>query len=130
MHLDLRADGVSTAEELERLQDLGARRLDVGQTLQCGAGSCLPSPKAMSSACWRDLLETLSNRTNLTADCRGVSTPRGTRVHAIPHVGANSAGSTPKSAKGQGLSVVLTKDRTDPAEPQLYDGKVEDGKGL
>ena len=31
LHLDLRADGVSTSEELERLLDLGARRADVGQ---------------------------------------------------------------------------------------------------
>ena len=31
LHLDLRADGVSTAEELERLLALGARRVDVGQ---------------------------------------------------------------------------------------------------
>ncbi|AXJ10175.1 VOC family protein [Arthrobacter sp. PM3] len=31
LHFDLRADGVSTAEELERLLVLGARRVDVGQ---------------------------------------------------------------------------------------------------
>jgi hypothetical protein len=31
LHLDLRADGVSTAEELERLLELGARRVDIGQ---------------------------------------------------------------------------------------------------
>jgi len=31
LHLDLRADGTSTAEEIERLQGLGARRVDVGQ---------------------------------------------------------------------------------------------------
>ncbi len=31
LHLDLRADGTSTAEELERLLSLGARRVDVGQ---------------------------------------------------------------------------------------------------
>jgi hypothetical protein len=31
LHLDLRADGTSTADELERLLDLGARRTDVGQ---------------------------------------------------------------------------------------------------
>lgn len=31
LHFDLRADGVSTAEELERLLDLGAQRTDVGQ---------------------------------------------------------------------------------------------------
>lgn len=31
LHLDLRADGTSTAEELQRLLDLGARRTDVGQ---------------------------------------------------------------------------------------------------
>jgi len=31
LHFDLRADGVSTAEELERLLALGARRTDVGQ---------------------------------------------------------------------------------------------------
>lgn len=31
LHLDLRADGVSTAEELERLLGLGARRTNVGQ---------------------------------------------------------------------------------------------------
>jgi len=31
LHLDLRADGVSTAEELDRLLSLGARRVDVGQ---------------------------------------------------------------------------------------------------
>lgn len=31
LHFDLRADGVSTAEELERLLGLGARRMDVGQ---------------------------------------------------------------------------------------------------
>ncbi|WNV76831.1 VOC family protein [Geodermatophilus sp. DSM 44513] len=31
LHLDLRADGTSTSEELQRLLDLGARRVDVGQ---------------------------------------------------------------------------------------------------
>jgi len=31
LHLDLRADGVSTEEELERLRALGARPTDVGQ---------------------------------------------------------------------------------------------------
>ena len=31
LHFDLRADGVSTAEELERLLALGAQRKDVGQ---------------------------------------------------------------------------------------------------
>jgi len=31
LHLDLRADGVETSEELKRLEDLGARRVDVGQ---------------------------------------------------------------------------------------------------
>jgi hypothetical protein len=31
LHLDLRADGVSTADELERLLALGARHEDVGQ---------------------------------------------------------------------------------------------------
>lgn len=31
LHLDVRADGSSTAEELERLLALGARRADVGQ---------------------------------------------------------------------------------------------------
>ena len=31
LHLDLRADGVSTEEELERLLALGARKVDVGQ---------------------------------------------------------------------------------------------------
>lgn len=31
LHLDLRADGASTAEELARLEVLGARRVDVGQ---------------------------------------------------------------------------------------------------
>jgi predicted enzyme related to lactoylglutathione lyase len=31
MHLDLRADGCATSEELERLLGLGARRVDVGQ---------------------------------------------------------------------------------------------------
>lgn len=31
LHFDLRADGVSTSEELERLLALGARRINVGQ---------------------------------------------------------------------------------------------------
>jgi len=31
LHLDLRADGTSTADELARLESLGARRVDVGQ---------------------------------------------------------------------------------------------------
>lgn len=31
LHLDLRADGVPTGDELQRLLDLGARRADVGQ---------------------------------------------------------------------------------------------------
>jgi hypothetical protein len=31
LHLDLRADGVPTVDELERLLGLGARRVDVGQ---------------------------------------------------------------------------------------------------
>ena len=31
LHVDLRADGCTTAEELERLLGLGARRVDIGQ---------------------------------------------------------------------------------------------------
>jgi hypothetical protein len=31
LHLDLRADGSGTREELQRLLDLGARRIDIGQ---------------------------------------------------------------------------------------------------
>jgi predicted enzyme related to lactoylglutathione lyase len=31
LHFDVRADGISTADELERLLSLGARRTDVGQ---------------------------------------------------------------------------------------------------
>lgn len=31
LHLDLRADGVTTPDELERLLGLGARRVDIGQ---------------------------------------------------------------------------------------------------
>ncbi len=31
LHLDLRADGMPTADELDRLLGLGARRVDVGQ---------------------------------------------------------------------------------------------------
>lgn len=31
LHFDLRADGLSTADELDRLLALGARRVDVGQ---------------------------------------------------------------------------------------------------
>ena len=31
LHFDLRADGVSTAQELDRLLALGARRTEVGQ---------------------------------------------------------------------------------------------------
>lgn len=31
LHLDVRADGTTTAEELQRLLDIGARRVDVGQ---------------------------------------------------------------------------------------------------
>jgi hypothetical protein len=31
LHLDLRADGTPTVEELDRLLELGARRVDVGQ---------------------------------------------------------------------------------------------------
>jgi len=31
LHLDVRADGCSTSEELQRLLELGARRADVGQ---------------------------------------------------------------------------------------------------
>lgn len=31
LHLDLRADGITTAEELDRLLTLGAQRRDVGQ---------------------------------------------------------------------------------------------------
>ena len=31
LHLDLRADGVTSADELQRLTDLGAQRIDVGQ---------------------------------------------------------------------------------------------------
>ncbi len=31
LHLDVRADGSSTSEELQRLLNLGARRIDVGQ---------------------------------------------------------------------------------------------------
>ena len=33
LHFDLRADGATQDEELRRLLDLGARRIDVGQTL-------------------------------------------------------------------------------------------------
>jgi hypothetical protein len=32
LHLDLRADGVTTAEELQRLLELGASPVDVGQS--------------------------------------------------------------------------------------------------
>lgn len=32
LHLDIRADGVSNEDELARLLDLGARRVDVGQS--------------------------------------------------------------------------------------------------
>jgi hypothetical protein len=32
LHLDLRADGLSTSDELDRLLALGARRADVGQS--------------------------------------------------------------------------------------------------
>lgn len=32
LHIDLRADGCTTAEELDRLMALGAQRVDVGQT--------------------------------------------------------------------------------------------------
>lgn len=32
LHLDVRADGTSTAEELDRLLSLGARTVDVGQS--------------------------------------------------------------------------------------------------
>lgn len=32
LHLDLRADGIGTEEELERLLNLGARRMNVGQS--------------------------------------------------------------------------------------------------
>ena len=31
LHLDVRAEGSSTSEELQRLLNLGARRIDVGQ---------------------------------------------------------------------------------------------------
>jgi len=31
LHFDIRADGLPTGEELQRLLDLGARRVDVGQ---------------------------------------------------------------------------------------------------
>jgi len=31
LHLDVRADGVATPDELERLLSLGARRVDIGQ---------------------------------------------------------------------------------------------------
>jgi predicted enzyme related to lactoylglutathione lyase len=31
LHIDLRADGTSTSDELYRLQELGAKRVDVGQ---------------------------------------------------------------------------------------------------
>ncbi len=31
LHLDLRADGIATSDELDRLLDLGARHTDVGQ---------------------------------------------------------------------------------------------------
>jgi predicted enzyme related to lactoylglutathione lyase len=33
LHFDLRADGATQDDELRRLLDLGARRIDVGQTL-------------------------------------------------------------------------------------------------
>jgi predicted enzyme related to lactoylglutathione lyase len=33
LHFDLRADGIATSQELERLLSLGARRVDVGQQL-------------------------------------------------------------------------------------------------
>jgi predicted enzyme related to lactoylglutathione lyase len=36
LHLDLRADGTSTAEELQRLLALGARRTDIGQAPDAG----------------------------------------------------------------------------------------------
>lgn len=36
LHLDLRADGVATPDELERLLSLGARRVDIGQACETG----------------------------------------------------------------------------------------------
>ncbi len=35
LHLDLRADGSAQSDELRRLLDLGAQRVDVGQTPDC-----------------------------------------------------------------------------------------------
>jgi hypothetical protein len=50
LHFDLRADGVSTAEELERLLALGAQRTDVGDVPDV-SWWCCPMRRAMSSAC-------------------------------------------------------------------------------
>ncbi len=36
LHLDLRADGISTSEELERLLGLGATHVDIGQSPEAG----------------------------------------------------------------------------------------------
>lgn len=36
LHLDLRADGCSTSEELRRLVNLGARQIDIGQGSDVG----------------------------------------------------------------------------------------------
>src|SRR4051794_7924965 len=35
LHLDLRAEGIGAAAELARLEELGARRVDVGQPPDC-----------------------------------------------------------------------------------------------
>jgi hypothetical protein len=51
LHLDLRADGMPTADELERLLDLGARRVDVGKR-PAPRGSFCPIRKAMNFVCF------------------------------------------------------------------------------
>jgi hypothetical protein len=51
LHLDLRADGTSTAAELDRLLGLGARRADVGQPADASWVVLADPARATSSAC-------------------------------------------------------------------------------
>ncbi len=64
LHLDLRADGVTTAEELERLLALGAQRVDVGQNPNV-SWVVLSDPEGTSSACSLALCRMPNPRRNL-----------------------------------------------------------------
>ena len=86
LHLDLRADGVSTDVELERLLALGARRVEWGRR-RMPAGLCWATRRATSSVCCPALSRTCDPRTchqRVAAIARPLKHPAGGRIRAEP----------------------------------------------